>query len=99
MIYGTQHAFYLRENHSRDRFHACMWPSLSLPTSFLTINDTCATPIISVLLQSICSIYMQTNETPEYSLEFMFVNLQNFISGDCHKNHAKIDIKNCLNET
>lgn len=52
-----------------------------------------------MLLQSICSIYVQANETPGYILEFVFVNLRNFISGDCHKNYNKIYIENCLNET
>lgn len=42
---------------------------------------------------------MQPNETPGYTLELMFVNFQNFISGDCHKMHSKIYIEDFLNET
>lgn len=41
---------------------------------------------------------MQANETPGYTLELMFVNFQNFISGDCHKKHNEIYIEDFLNE-
>jgi len=60
------------------------------------------TAIISVLLQTICSIYVQANETPGYILEYTFVNWQNLISGNFHKNTTKFMFRNdahSLNET
>lgn len=41
---------------------------------------------------------MQANETHGYTSELMFLNFQNFVSGDCHKKHTKIYIEDFLNE-
>lgn len=41
---------------------------------------------------------MEANETPGYTLELVFVNFQNLISGDCHKKHKEIYFENFLNE-
>lgn len=51
-----------------------------------------------MLLQNTCSIHVQANETPGYTLELMFVNFQDFISGGCLKKHHEIYIEDFLNE-
>lgn len=70
-----------------------MWPSPTLPACCLTINDT---PTISVLLQSICSVYVQVNGDPWADLR---IHVWYFISGDCDKKHRGNAIQNWLNET